>query len=891
MLSPCRVIDCTDDRGQLAGFLLAQLGAEVILVEPPGGSPARHLPPFAADRPGSETGLWHWAYNRGKSSVVVDCATGGGREDLRALLATADVWLWTGSPAELPFSPDMLASINPALVAVVLTPFGMDGPKANWAATDLTIGASSGAAALTGDSDRAPLRWGSPQAFLHGAADMAVTALLGLHERNRSGLGQFADLSAQECAMAASFCYTINVAWSFPAMGRSGDGINFGPYKMQWTYPAADGSVSITFSFGAAMAHFTANLFRWIWEEGGCDEATRDLPWADLTEQLGRGAFPVSEVERLNQVIAAFTATRTKADLFAEATRRRVLLAPIAVLSEVMENEHLAVRGYWDHVAHPAAERAHRFPGRFVRSTVASLRSLGPAPRLGEHQNLVGDLGRAPHDDPEADPAIPAIPADPGTTTGTNTGTRTGALTGTSPTTGVGTRTGVPTGTEPGPLTGTGPIAGTASATMTGTATATPVATRPATPAGARAGSAALEGLKVLDLAWSVAGPLTGRTLADFGATVVRVETRDRPCVARTTGPFHPDRARAPLESSGMWADINAGKLGLELDLSRPEGIEVALDLVRWADVVIESFSSGSLQRMGLSYQRLAAVNPGVILLSSSLPGQTGPLQLPGLGNLSTAMFGFTSTTGWPDRTPSGPFGAYTDIVSPRFAVAAILAALQHRARTGQGQHLDLSQAESSLHLQTPALVDAEVNGRNLQPRGNRDLAMAPHGVYPARGEDRWIAIACQHEDAWRALAVQLGRPDLADCPLAQRLDRQDELDALLAGWTADQDPEVLQASLQGCGIAAHQVQGSRECLADPQLAHRAHYATVDHPLWGPVLVQRPRLRLSRTPGTLRAPGPMLGQHTSQVLGDFLGYEVHHVAELANRGVLGPAVP
>lgn len=220
--------------------------------------------------------------------------------------------------------------------------------------------------------------------------------------------------------------------------------------------------------------------------------------------------------------------------------------------------------------------------------------------------------------------------------------------------------------------------------------------------------------------------------------------------------------------------------------------------------------------------------------------------------------------------------------------MAAILAALEHRRRTGEGQHLDLSQAESSLHLLTPALLDAEVNGRNLQPRGNRDLTMAPHGTYPARGEDRWIAIACQDDDAWRALAACLGRPDLAGCPLPQRLDRHDELDVLLAGWTADQDPEVLQTQLQGYGIAAHQVQSSRECLADPQLAHRGHYATVSHPIWGPVVVQEPRLRLSRTPGVLLGPGPTLGQHTDLVLGEFLGYGDDQIADLARCGVLGP---
>ena len=228
MLSPYRVLDCTDERGQLAGFILAQLGAEVVLVEPPGGSSARRLPPFAGDRPDPERGLWHWAYNRGKQSVVADLATDPGRARLAELAATADVVLMTGRPGELPFSYDQLAALNPALVVVVLSPFGLDGPKATWEASDLIISAASCAAALTGNADRPPLRWGSPQAYLHGAADMAVAALVALAERHRSGQGQLADVSAQASCLQASFCYTLNEAWSWPPMHRSGDGIDCG---------------------------------------------------------------------------------------------------------------------------------------------------------------------------------------------------------------------------------------------------------------------------------------------------------------------------------------------------------------------------------------------------------------------------------------------------------------------------------------------------------------------------------------------------------------------------------------------------------------------------------------------------------------------------------------
>ncbi len=827
MLSPYRVIDCTDERGQLAGFLLAQLGAEVLLVEPPGGSTARHLPPFAGDRPGPERGLWHWAYNRGKGSVTADLATAAGRERLAELATGADVLLWTGRPGEEPFDRAALEAANPGLVIVALTPFGLDGPKARWAATDLTIGAASCSMSITGEADLPPLRWGSPQAWLHGAADMAVAALVALQERARSGRGQLADVSAQTSCLQASFCYAINRAWQWPAMRRSGDGIDFGVYKIRWTYPALDGEVSITFSFGVALAHYTVNLFRWIWEDGGCDEATRDTDFVALSEGLFDGSVPPSEAVRLGEIVTAFTRRHTKAHLAAEAARRKVLLAPIATLAEVLENDHLAHRRFWDEVRQPEADRPHRHPGRFVVASDAPLAALGPAPRLGSHD--------------DADPWAP--------------------------------RAASPTG---------GAVPPSAGGNGTGD--------------GRSADRPALDGLRVLDLAWSVAGPYVGRSLADFGATVVKVESRARPDLTRTTSPFHPRNAGVPMEGSGLFANCNAGKLGIELDLADPHDRETLWGLVRWADVMVESFSAGALERMGFGYEALAAANPRIILLSSCLPGQTGTLDMPGLGNLTTALFGFTTTTRWPGRSACGPFGAYTDIVSPRFGLAALLAALDHRRRTGRGQHLDLSQAESSMHVQTPALLDAEVNGRPFEGRGNRDPVLAPHGVYrtrldhdadPEAESEAWVAIACADGAQWRVLAGWLARPDLAALTGAERHSRQDELDSLIAARTAGLDATAVQDELQALGVAAHRVQNTAGCLSDPQLAHRNHYLTVEHPLLGPVVIEGPRFRLSRTPARITTPGLTYDQHQAEVrrlLAD-------HAASAAAAGAIEPSTP
>ncbi|MEZ5410220.1 MAG: CoA transferase [Acidimicrobiales bacterium] len=865
MLSPYRVIDCTDERGQLAGFMLAQLGADVVLVEPPSGSPARHLPPFAGEQPDPERGLWHWAYNRGKRSVTADLSTPTGRERLAALAAGADVLLWTGRPGEEPFDRAALEAANPGLVIVAMTPFGLHGPKARWAATDLTIGAASCSMSLTGEAELPPLRWGSPQAWLHGAADMAVAALIALQERARSGRGQLADVSAQVSCLQASFCYAINRAWQWPAMRRSGDGIDFGVYKIRWTYPALDGEVSITFSFGAALAHYTVNLFRWIWEEGGCHEADRDIDFVALSEGLFDGSVPPSEALRLGDIVTRFTSRHTKAHLASEATRRKVLLAPISTLAEVLDNGHLADRRFWDEVRHPDADRPHRYPGRFVVASDAPLAVLGPAPQLGSHDG--------------ADPWQPRTAAAP-------------AAVGVAPATAGAGADGPSANGANGSGSGDGATGANGSGSGSGDGAGTTNRNSGA------ADGPALDGLRVLDLAWSVAGPYVGRTLADFGATVVKVENRVRPDLTRTTSPFHPGNAEVPMEGSGLFANCNAGKLGIELDLTDPADRETMWDLVRWADVMVESFSAGALDRMGFGYEAVSAANPGIILLSSCLPGQTGTLDMPGLGNLTTALFGFTTTTRWPGRSACGPFGAYTDIVSPRFGLAALLAALDHRRRTGQGQHLDLSQAESSMHLQAPALLDAEVNGRPFEGRGNRDLVLAPHGVYrsrldtgidgqadPEEETEAWVAVACGDDAQWAALAGWLGRPELSALSAAERHARQDELDALIGARTADLDATVVQDELQALGVAAHRVQNTAGCLSDPQLAHREHYRTVEHPLLGPVVVEGPRFHLSRTPARIATPGPTYNQH-----GDVVRHLLAHAAT-PSPGVGSPGTP
>lgn len=398
-----------------------------------------------------------------------------------------------------------------------------------------------------------------------------------------------------------------------------------------------------------------------------------------------------------------------------------------------------------------------------------------------------------------------------------------------------------------------------------------------------------LTDVKILDFTWVMAGPAATRVLADYGATVVRIESSRRLDTGRTIGPFHD--GQPGVEHSGFFQNVNAGKLGLTLDLAQDAGRAVALDLVRWADVVTESFSPKAMRAWGFDYASLRQVKPDIIMLSTCLMGQTGPLaQFAGFGNLAAAISGFFSLTGWPDRPPAGPFGAYTDYVAPRFTALAILAALDYRRRTGQGQYIDQSQAESALHFLTPALLDYTVNGRCQERVGNMDAQCAPHGVYPAAGQDRWLAIAVRNDTQWQALCDVIARPELAQEPRfatpTARLAHRDALDTVLTAWTQAHDAQAAEAALQACGIPASAVQNSQELSSDPQLLQRGHFVQLTHPLHGTTTIEGSRFRLSRTPARVERAAPTLGRDNQYVLETILGYSPERIAALMAADVL-----
>jgi benzylsuccinate CoA-transferase BbsF subunit len=253
-------------------------------------------------------------------------------------------------------------------------------------------------------------------------------------------------------------------------------------------------------------------------------------------------------------------------------------------------------------------------------------------------------------------------------------------------------------------------------------------------------------------------------------------------------------------------------------------------------------------------------------------------------------MAGFHDLTGWPDRPPAGPFGAYTDYVAVRYNAVAILAALDHRERTGEGQYIDMSQTEAALHFLGPALLDYTVNGRIRQAAGNADDTMCPHGVYAAAGHDRWVAIAVRDRRDWSALCDALGRSDLAaDDALATlegRRARQTELDLAIEAWTGARDPFETETILQARGVPASAVMDMEDLHADPQLALRGHFVEIPHPTQQTTMVEASRFILSRTPARLPDHAPTLGVDNERVLRDLLGYDAARIAALQKSGAL-----
>lgn len=800
MLSPYRVLDLCDDRGELAGLVLADLGADVIKVEPPEGSAGRCRGPLLPSAPEGERSLQFLAYNQSKRSIALDLAREPDRDVLLRLVESADFLLESAPPSllsECGLSFERLSRANPRLVQVQITPFGCDGPYADYAASDLTVAALGGPMAVQGVRERAPVRVSVPQVWRHAGVEAAVAALVAHARMRKTGEAQLVDVSAQ-CAMTWTLLNAMDAAeiqgHDFERMGST---LQLGRLTLPIVFASADGYV-----VGIPAGGMMSRLIPWMIEDGVVDESWNDEDWSNYERRLLSGEPMGRSPQEALAAMGRFFARHSKEELLERGLEEGVTIAPANTVADVLRFRHLKAREFWVSGELPDG-RSVQMPGAFARCSAKPLSARRPAPRPDQHgREIRAELAAA---------------------------------------------TSRPRETE------------------------------------ARWGEGELPfaGLKVADFSWIGVGPISARYLADHGATVVRVESESRPDNLRGAGPFKD--GTPGWNRSQFYGDFNTSKLGLLLNLKEPAALEIAKRLIAWADVYIESFTPGTVEDLGIGYAVARELNPRIVMMSTCLMGQDGPAAgLAGYGYHAGAVAGFYELTGWPDLPPDGPWVAYTDTIAPRFVAAALIAAIDHQRRTGEGQLIDGAQLEMGLQFLTPEILDYQVSGEPVSRIGNRARDAAPQGAYPCAGEDQWCAIAVETDEQWRALCEVVGKPEWARDPelaaTSGRLARHDEIDAGIGSWTRQLAPREVMEKLLAAGVPAGVVQRSSDLLRDPQYRHRAFYHYLEHGEMGRIPYAGHQFRIRGYASGPRSPAPLLGEHSFQVMYELLGMSEEEIA-------------
>lgn len=778
-LKKIRVVDLTSALGTLAVRVLSEYGAEVTRVEPPGGDPLRECPPVTSAPGGTRQSLYWLHMMHGRKTREIDLASSGGRAAFEELLAGADLVVESRPPgalAQLGVDIDAALRANPRLVWASITPFGLTGPRADWAATDLIGMASGGLLSLCGDRDMPPLRVSVEQGYAQAGIQALPGILFALRHARLTGEGQRIDVSMQ--AAVANTLGNARLYYEIEGMEtiRAGGGRAFGSAGSRLVYPCADGHVAFSRTPTGLQP-----LFEWMVEQGidpGFDPAEiAALP------QAGRGMPPTEVTAKLESSILQLFAALPKMTIYEEGQRRGIMTCPVSTPADLLENRQLDDRGFWTERLVPELEAAVTVPGPPVRIDWL----------------------------PAVEAPAPAAPSDP---------------------------------------------------------------------------RLSLAGLRVADFSWVGVAPCATQQLALFGAEVIRVESTRKLDVFRGSGPKRGDDP----DASAYWATCNRDKQAITLDLRHPRGREVALRLIAESDVVVESFTPGFLESVGLSMEEIHDANPRVITMSCSMEGSTGPhARYRGFGLVLQATVGFTHFTAWPGRIPVGTGVAYTDWFATHLAAFAVLAAIEQRDRCGSAAHIDLSQLEACIWGLDAEVLRLTAGGEMRPAIGNDHESMSPHGVFRAAGDDAWIAIAVRDTGDWRALASLLGAPWMGDERLdsfdARKAD-SDRIAAAITAWTSTREKSEAAEVLQRAGIPAYGVSSMSDVHNDPQLRAREHFWPLEHAAIGLTDWDSPAYRLSKVPVRHRRAAPLLGQDNERVYRDLLGYSDEELVTLIAEGVL-----
>jgi crotonobetainyl-CoA:carnitine CoA-transferase CaiB-like acyl-CoA transferase len=763
----------------------------VIKLEPPGGDPLRHHSASgAAVGPGQGAALFGFL-NTSKKSAVIDTDTDQGRRRLYELARRCDVLLHSFEPG--PARPGWLAELPaqaPKLLRIALTSFGNDGPWAGRPATEFTLQALCGSTAFRGLPEREPLAAGGRLGEWIGGVYAANAALLGLREARATRRVPELDVSLFEC-MSVGLCFHEHLKASLSGDLESYMRERFGrEIEVPSIEAAADGYVGF--------ALFTAEM------------------WASFLEMVERPdlkqdpelRFMLSRWPRREEVYAAirpWLRAHRVDEIVAEATRRRIPVAPIGSGANIAEIEPFASSGAL--VPNPGQGFLQpRVPYRF---SDREPRAFAPAPALAADNNAVEALLLEP---PRPAPGDGA--ADPG---------------------------------------------------------------RP------------LSGLRVIDFTQFIAGPTVTHLLALMGADVVKIESLQRPDGIRFASSQPPDKERW-WEYSWVFHGLNANKRSITLDLQKPEGVELALRLVADADLLVENFAPGVMERFGLDYDRIAEIAPRAVYVRMPAFGLTGPWRSRvGLAQTMEQLTGMAHCTGYPDGPPIIPRGP-CDAIAGLHAAFAALVALDERDRTGRGRQVECLMVETALNVAAEQIVEYAAYGHCVERDGNRDPIHAPQNVYACRGTERWLALSVVDEAQWQALVEWLGKPHWCQAPeLASgpgRRAAQDHLDTQLAAVFAERELEPTVEELLAVGVPVAPVVASPRVPEHTQHVARGFYVPLAHPQAGTQPYPSLPFRVDGG-GRPETPPPLLGQHNDEVLGGELGLDAARLARLREAHIIG----
>ena len=800
-LEGLRILDLTEREGHLCGRLLADLGAEVIKIEPPEGDPARRTGPFAGDKPGSESSLTFINLNTNKKSVTLDLGSVEGRRAYKRLADSADAIVETFAPGLLSawgLDYEALKKDNPGLVTVSITGFGLSGPHKNFKAPSIVCSAMGGVMALCGFPERPPLAEVRDVPYDLTSAFAAYGLLLALHHREQTGLGQQVEVSCQE-VLAAQQHIIVNYSSNDTFLVRAGNRTPVGGGMPYGVYPARDGFCHLVV---IATSHWRS-FVEWM----GSPELFTDPLWDNRH-------LRIENLEIIEPLTMDFTRQLSKAELFSQGQAHHITVGPINRPDEFTRDPHFREHELDVEVEHPelGSHRILLSPFRLSGSPAGLFR---PAPLMGQHNEEVLKMEAVSQEERR-----------------------------------------------------------------------TPKRGHPVSHS--KGGSAPLDGLRVLDFTMAIAGPYLSRLLAESGAEVIKVESQARQQRGRGSPGLDP---RIILQQKVTFAEMNRNKHCIAVDMSKKEGRALIKELVPHCDVVLENFSPRVMENWGLGYDELRQLRADILMVRLPGFGTTGPYRdNVGLAAVAMGMTGMYHLWSYPDSAePAGPPVWTPDYLSAAFGSTALLAALRHRERTGQGQLIELSQVDATAFALGTVYLDYSINGYISPPMGNRHRYLAPHGAYRCDGSDAWCVITARDEDEWQALCRVLGSPSWAEeerfSTLEQRLLHQDELDRRIEEWTQGHAPHQVMQLLQKAGVPAGAVQNGELLFQDLHLRARDYIVPVDDPDTGLVEYPGTFVRLSETSGRVER-CHALGEDNLAVFGKLLNMSSEEIVNLEKSGVL-----